>query len=87
MYTIAEQQKVCAEETGSTLGDWGIRDQSNAKLIASRLHPVVLRVPVYQTVIHLVRSEWNSPFLEALVGIPETFFWYPVMKKTEIGMA
>jgi hypothetical protein len=84
----SQNKKRCAEKKpSSTLGDWGIRDQSNTKLIASRLHPVFLRVPVYQTVIHLVRSEWNSPLLEALVGIPETFFWYPVMKKKEIGMA
>jgi hypothetical protein len=78
------------EETRlSTLGDRGVRDQSDAELVAGRLHPVLLRVPVYQAVVHLVGGERDPPLPEALVRVSETFLcekvWYGSVSLEEVA--
>jgi hypothetical protein len=73
----------------STLGDRGVRDQSDAELVAGRLHPVLLRVPVYQAVVHLVGGERDPPLPEALVRVSETFLcekvWYGSVSLEEVA--
>jgi hypothetical protein len=71
---VIDQVSVNKQKCYRTLGYGRVCNQSNTKLITGCLHPIFLWVPVYQAVIYLIRSEWNSTLLESLVCVSEAFF-------------